>query len=142
MKKMFFNNIYKPSYSTFNIGIINGGESINVVPSFCNLKFDFRPVNQEAENFMFRKLNIYLLKLEKKENCSIEIKKLCEIPPLFNKKISKNKCFPATTEGGYYDKIGISTIICGPGSIKLAHKENEFVTTKQLEMCLEFLEKL
>ena len=47
------------------------------------------------------------------------------------------------SEGGIFEKQGnIPSIICGPGSIKQAHKANEFIEISQIEECLEFLEKL
>lgn len=47
------------------------------------------------------------------------------------------------SEGGVFEKQGnIPSIICGPGSIKQAHKPNEFIEISQIEECLEFLDAL
>ena len=46
------------------------------------------------------------------------------------------------TEAGIFDKLGIQTIVCGPGSIKQAHKPDEFVTIQQLKKCEKFLTKM
>jgi acetylornithine deacetylase len=46
------------------------------------------------------------------------------------------------TEAGLFQKIGIPTIVCGPGDIGNAHKPNEFVTLDQMARCEQFLRKL
>jgi acetylornithine deacetylase len=44
------------------------------------------------------------------------------------------------TEAGLFQEIGISTVVCGPGSIEQAHKTDEFVTLDQIKKCLVLLE--
>ena len=46
------------------------------------------------------------------------------------------------TEAGVFSDIGFQTIVCGPGSIKQAHKPNEYIEIKQLEKCHNFLLKI
>mgnify|MGYP003321532671 FL=1 len=41
---------------------------------------------------------------------------------------------------GLFQEIGISTVVCGPGSIEQAHKIDEFVTLDQIKKCLVLLE--
>jgi acetylornithine deacetylase len=49
---------------------------------------------------------------------------------------------PFGTEAGLFQAAGISSIICGPGSIAQAHKADEFIAVGQLAACLEMLDKL
>ena len=44
------------------------------------------------------------------------------------------------TEAGLFQEIGISTVVCGPGSIEQAHKIDEFVTLDQIKKCLVLFE--
>jgi acetylornithine deacetylase len=44
------------------------------------------------------------------------------------------------TEAGLFQEIGISTVVCGPGSIEQAHKVDEFIKLEELKKCLTFLE--
>ena len=44
------------------------------------------------------------------------------------------------TEAGLFQEIGISTVVCGPGSIDQAHKIDEFIKLDELKKCLQFLE--
>ena len=44
------------------------------------------------------------------------------------------------TEAGLFQNSGISTVICGPGSIEQAHKIDEFIELNEMKKCLKFLE--
>src|SRR5262249_36236175 len=46
------------------------------------------------------------------------------------------------TEGGLFQAAGIPSVVCGPGSIRQAHKADEFVELAQLEACMAFLRKV
>ena len=46
------------------------------------------------------------------------------------------------TEAGHFQRAGLPTIVCGPGSIEQAHVADEFLAVAQLEACLEFLRRL
>ena len=43
------------------------------------------------------------------------------------------------TEAGLFQEIGISTVVCGPGSIEQAHKVDEFIELNELKKCISFL---
>jgi len=43
------------------------------------------------------------------------------------------------TEAGLFQELGISTVVCGPGSIEQAHKIDEYVSFDQLKRCLKML---
>ena len=44
------------------------------------------------------------------------------------------------TEAGLFQEIGLSTVVCGPGSIEQAHKIDEFIKLDELKKCINFLE--
>ena len=44
------------------------------------------------------------------------------------------------TEAGLFQEIGISTVVCGPGSIDQAHKIDEFIILDELKKCLNLLD--
>ncbi len=46
------------------------------------------------------------------------------------------------TESGHFQRAGLPTIVCGPGSIDQAHKPDEYVEESQLAACLDFLDNL
>ena len=43
------------------------------------------------------------------------------------------------TEAGLFQELGISTVVCGPGSIEQAHKTDEYVSFNELKSCLKML---
>ena len=43
------------------------------------------------------------------------------------------------TEAGLFQEIGISTVVCGPGSIEQAHKIDEYIFLDELKKCLKLL---
>ena len=44
------------------------------------------------------------------------------------------------TEAGLFQEVGISTVVCGPGSIEQAHKVDEFIELSELKKCINFLD--
>ena len=44
------------------------------------------------------------------------------------------------TEAGLFQEIGISTVVCGPGSIEQAHKIDEFIVLDELKKCINLLD--
>jgi acetylornithine deacetylase len=46
------------------------------------------------------------------------------------------------TEAGLYQQAGIPAIVCGPGSIDVAHRPDEHVSIGQLDGCLDMLRRL
>ena len=113
----------------------------------------------ESELFI-SKIKKFLKKLEidmkkKFKNCSIKFEVKNNFPPLLTINSSNliSLCLQALktnstgavsfgTEAGIFNEIGFETIVCGPGSIKQAHKPNEFIEIKELNKCRKFLLKL
>jgi acetylornithine deacetylase len=46
------------------------------------------------------------------------------------------------TEAGLFQKMGVPTVICGPGDIAEAHRPNEFVALDQLAQCESFMDRI
>ena len=46
------------------------------------------------------------------------------------------------TEAGIFKQAGISTVVCGPGSINQAHQPDEYVSLEQLARCEAFMRGL
>ena len=46
------------------------------------------------------------------------------------------------TEAGLFQKMGVPSVICGPGDITEAHRPNEFVALAQLAQCEKFIERI
>jgi acetylornithine deacetylase len=151
---------FDPPYTTVGIGRIEGGTVVNIVPRECRLSWELRPlpgVDAEA---------IYARALAKAAEIDEAMKR--EAPDAFFR-IGKYAWIPACrpeanglaqklaleltganatatvsfgTEAGQFQEAGISTVICGPGDIAVAHKTDEYTTRDQLAQCETFLLKL
>jgi acetylornithine deacetylase len=151
-------SIFTPAYSTLSIGGIFGGIAHNVIADKCHVNWETRPVNKEDGIFLNSEIDKYadglLLEMKKKyPNASIKKKIIGEIIGFHRVNDSKACEFVSSitgdnsrevvsfgTEAGLFQEIGISTVVCGPGSIEQAHKIDEFIELSEIKKCLAFLE--
>jgi len=154
------NKRFDPPFPTLNIGKISGGIAVNIVPKSCMIEFEIRDTPELDIDKLLKKINNFLKNVEKKmkklnKSCSVKLKKNNDFPPLRteeNKEIIKlvlgnlKTNYLGTvsfgTEAGVFDKVSFQTVVCGPGSIKQAHKPNEFITIEQIHKCKKFLTKI
>ncbi len=152
------NSIFNPPYSTLSIGGVFGGIAHNVIADKCQVNWETRPVNKEDGIFLNSKIDEYanelLSEMQKKyPNALIKKKIIGEIIGFNRIKDSKACEFVSSitgnnnrevvsfgTEAGLFQEIGISTVVCGPGSIEQAHKIDEFIELSEIKKCLFFLE--
>ena len=153
------NSIFDPPYSTLQVGGIFGGIAHNVIADKCQVNWETRPVIKEDAIFLNSEIDKFtnetLLPEMKKVYSNSSIKKdiIGEIIGFDRLKNSEACEFVSSitgdnsravvsfgTEAGLFQEIGISTVVCGPGSIEQAHKIDEFVKLDELKKCLDFLE--
>ena len=152
-------SIFDPPHSTLSIGGVFGGIAHNVIADKCHVNWETRPVvkedgiflNQEIDKFAKEEL---LPKMKKVfSDASIEKNIIGEIVG-FDRKDKSDACELISnltgdnsrqvvsfgTEAGLFQEIGISTVVCGPGSIEQAHKIDEFIILDELKKCLNLLD--
>ena len=155
------NSVFTPPYSTLQIGRIKGGLARNVIADQCSVDWELRPVIPEDGEFVNKKIESYvnnvllpeMRKVYPKSNIKKEI--IGEIVGFTKEEKSEavNLICNLTgdnsrdvvsfgTEAGLFQELGISTVVCGPGSIEQAHKIDEFVSFEQLKKCLDLLIKI
>ena len=152
-------SIFDPPHSTLSIGGIFGGIAHNVIADKCHVNWETRPVVKEDAVFLNQELDKYanevLLPEMKKifPNSSIEKDIIGEIVG-FDREDKSEACELISsltgdnsrqvvsfgTEAGLFQEIGISTVVCGPGSIEQAHKIDEFIVLDELKKCLNLLD--
>ena len=155
------NSVFTPPYTTLQIGRIKGGLARNVIADQCVVDWELRPVVPEDGEFVNKSMDAYvkdiLLPEMKKVYTKADIKKeiIGEIIG-FNKEENSDAInlvcnltgdnsrdvVSFGTEAGLFQEIGISTVVCGPGSIEQAHKIDEYVSFDQLKRCLKMLADL
>ncbi len=151
--------IFDPPYTTLQIGGIKGGIARNVIADKCRVDWELRPVikkdgdfvNKEMDEFANRKL---LPEMKKVFPESVIKKEIIGEIIGFDRDVNSEACefisnltgdnskevVSFGTEAGLFQEIGISTVVCGPGSIEQAHKVDEFISLEQIKKCLSLLE--
>ena len=152
-------SIFDPAHSTLSIGGIFGGIAHNVIADKCQVNWETRPVVKEDAIFLNQELDKYandILLPEMKKvfpDASIEKDIIGEIVG-FDREQKSEACELISsltgdnsrqvvsfgTEAGLFQEIGISTVVCGPGSIEQAHKIDEFIILEELKKCLNLLD--
>ena len=152
-------SIFNPPHSTLSIGGVFGGIAHNVIADKCHVNWETRPVIKEDGIFLNQEIDKYanevLLPEMKKvfPNASIEKDIIGEIIG-FDREDKSDACELISsltgdnsrqvvsfgTEAGLFQEIGISTVVCGPGSIDQAHKIDEFIVLDELKKCLNLLD--
>jgi len=151
---------FDPPYTSFNIGTLNGGSAINIIPNHCAFSWEYRPLpDSDADEMIdrFTKFSDSVLG-DMQHNfpeASIKTETLSKAPPLVPQEgcpaeelvlrlTGQNATITAAyaTEGGLFQEAGIPAVICGPGSIEQAHRPNEFIEISQIDNCVAFVRAL
>ena len=155
------NCIFDPPYTTLQIGGISGGIARNVIADKCHVDWELRPVVKKDGEFVNNQMdefvNTSLLPEMKKIFPGSVIKKevigeIIGFDRIENSEASEfisnltgdnsKEVVSFGTEAGLFQEIGISTVVCGPGSIEQAHKIDEFITLEQIKKCLVLLDSI
>ncbi len=155
------NSIFNPPYTTLQIGRIKGGLARNVIADQCTVDWELRPVVFEDGVFVNKIMDDYvkntllpeMKKIYPKSNIKKEIigevvgfdkeEKSQAVNLICNLTGNNSKDVVSFgTEAGLFQELGISTVVCGPGSIEQAHKIDEYVSHEQLKECLKLLIKI
>ncbi len=152
-------SIFDPPFSTLQVGGIFGGIAHNVIADKCHVEWETRPVIKEDGIFLNQEIDKYanevlLPEMRKVFTNSKITKKIIGEVAGFNRVLNSEACeFVSSltgdnsrevvsfgTEAGLFQEIGISTVVCGPGSIDQAHKVDEFIELSELKKCVKFLD--
>ena len=155
------NSRFEPPWTTMNIGGIRGGVAHNVIVSKAEVDWEFRPVQKSDFDYMKSSIASYvdtmLLPAMRAvhPDARIDTQTIGEVDGLepMDENAIKDLVMELTganaadvvpfgTEAGLFQSMGLSAIVCGPGSIAQAHKADEYVALDQLEACLNMLDGL
>jgi len=149
------------AYTTVHTGVINGGTALNIVPQDCVFDFEFRNLPGDDPDALLREFEAHVCKVIEPEMHDVDpqsgfnIVKMSEIPALdtgaetevaaLAQELSGSGDIAKVsfgTEASQFQVAGVPTVVCGPGSIRQAHKPDEFVTLEQVARCEVFLRAL
>ena len=152
---------YDVAYTTLHVGKLTGGVQVNIVPNAAVIDFEIRSLAEDDPEALIaelrRRVTALLAPLRAEfPEAAIVIDRLWEYPGLGTAPDAGVVRFVQSltgangtikvdfgSEGGLFDaRLGIPTVICGPGSMAQGHKPDEFVTVAQLERCEAMLAAL
>ena len=147
-------------YSTLSTGVIHGGIAANVVPKDCVFQFDMRTLPNTQPEALYQEIREFAQNLTREmravdQDSGIDLEWLSQTVGLaaaetdaivqWAMQLSRNAQVGKVsygTEAGLFQKMGVPSVICGPGDIAQAHRPNEFVTLEQLAQCEKFVDRM
>ncbi|MCP5266713.1 MAG: acetylornithine deacetylase [Burkholderiaceae bacterium] len=148
-------------YTSLHVGTIAGGTAHNITASDCSFLFEIRALpgvsSQEVLGEIRHHAESVLLPAARRiaPNCAIEFEEVVDSPGLDergNHHLAETimpicGCLAPGrvsfgTEAGFLADIGVPTIVCGPGEIRVAHQPDEHVSLDQLDACDRFLAEI
>jgi acetylornithine deacetylase len=151
---------FDPPEATISVGTIAGGTARNVVAGSCSLDWEFRSVVRAEAQVMMERVGAFEQELlaqmrDQHPEAALVTETIGAVDGLESQRPSPAIDLVASllddvvvdvasfsTEAGLYQQAGIPAVVCGPGSIEVAHQPDEYVTIDQLEKCLTMLERL
>jgi acetylornithine deacetylase len=149
---------FRAPFSTVGIGPVHGGVAVNIVPDHCRLDVELRTVPAVDPDELMGRVRGLAAEVEaamraEHAGCEVTVDPLSSYPGLaptgagaeeratatLAQALDPAVASPATgaadfgTEGGLYARaLGIPVFVCGPGSMKDAHRADESVAIDQL----------
>ncbi len=152
---------FDPPYTTLHCGVIQGGTALNITAAECRILTDIRtipgetPREWQARYEAFIKNDVVPAMQSVSKDTGIIVNRLAYVPGLNPEKDGAAETLARqltgdnsingvvfASEAGQFQEAGISTVLCGPGSIEQAHQVDEFIDESQLQDCVAFLGRL
>ncbi|HEX3131369.1 MAG TPA: acetylornithine deacetylase [Thermoanaerobaculia bacterium] len=133
-----------------NVGTVQGGSAINVVPDRCVVEVGVRPLpGVESADLAER---IRRATLDSAAPFEPDVEVLSDSPPMLldeGSAIHRHLCalvgqnegvsVSFATDAGWLQRLGMDCAICGPGTIEVAHKPNESLPKNEFAAARELL---
>ena len=152
---------YDVPYTTLHVGVVRGGTVLNIVPARCDLEFEIRNLPEDDASKIVAGMRAdaaAIASAVKRDDVDvgIELEVTNEYPPLDTPADSEVVALVAAltgqherikvsfgSEGGLFsERLGVPTVVCGPGSIDQAHKPDEYIDRDQLHRCDAMMDAL
>lgn len=152
---------FEPKGASLTIGQVAGGEAANILARECAFLFDLRagagldPAAALAPFFALARRVDKEIKARAPEG-GVKVEPLADVPPLAPDPGGEAEAFVRTlagdngprraasfaSEAGQFQRAGVPTVLCGPGSIDQAHRPDEYLELAQLERGAAFMTRL
>lgn len=149
------NPLFKVPVPTLNFGHIHGGDNPNRICADCELHIDLRPLPGMELAELRDTLRQRVQRAIEGTGLEVACSPLFEGTPAMETPANSEivRCtesltgYSATavafgTEGPYFNRMGIDTVVLGPGDIDQAHRPDEYLEEARIEPTLDLLGKL
>ena len=139
---------------SLSVGIIEGGQAVNVVPDHCWIEIDRRTLPGETAQSVLEPIYSLLNDLKECEiqepHLSVAGMEVAEHAPIVDDltRAVHSICGEAiveaahyATDAGIYNSVGVPTVVFGPGNIAQAHTESEYIELHQLHQATAIIER-
>jgi acetylornithine deacetylase len=155
------NSPFDPPYTTFNVGVIEGGTAHNIVARDCRIVWQYRlmpgdhdhDIKDRLERFVADDLLPRMRAIH--PGARIVTEREIDLPGLVPEPNGEAEALAREltgangtsvvsfgTEAGLFQQAGMSAVVCGPGSIEQAHKPDEYISLDQYAQGGRFLDRL
>jgi acetylornithine deacetylase len=152
---------FDPPYATYHVGTIAGGTARNILARECTIGWEFRGLPGMKASEAMAEVDDFIaaqalprLRRHRREP-TVETMLDIDVPGLAAQagssaatlalrlaRANSTVAVSFATEAGHFQAAGVSTVVCGPGSIVQAHKPDEYVEAEQMAQCQGFLQRL
>ena len=152
---------YDVACTTLHAGKMKGGETLNIVPNLASFEYEVRYLPEEDPAPIVARIaqaaaSIVNAARSVHDAAAIRFSPGTAYPALntpvdsdavnfvrgLNGSNATGKITFGTEAGLFTSELGLASVVCGPGSIAVAHKPDEYVSEDQLAACDRFLERL
>ena len=152
--------VFDPPWTTVHVGQIAGGTAHNITAGDCRFGMDFRVVPGEnaadwKARFEAQAAGMDAALKARHPGAGVHLTPFFDVPPLVPEPegAAERLCRRLTgdnashvvsygTEAGHFQARGYSVVVCGPGSIDMAHQANEYISLEQMAAGEAFTERL
>jgi acetylornithine deacetylase len=136
---------FTPKGATLTIGIVHGGTAHNILARECSFVFDLRcpaPLDPQVllAGFFAEAAAMDKALKARAPEAGVVVEMHSSVPGFAPEPDGAAESF--ATEAGQFQRAGLSTVLCGPGSIEQAHQPDEFVEIAQMERGVDFMRRL
>jgi len=149
------NPMFQVEVPTLNLGYIHGGDNPNRICGQCELQIDLRPLPGMQLDELRSELSSRLRRLLHKSELRLEmVSSFDGIPAMetaaeaeivrASEALTGHPAGAAAfgTEAPYLNRLGMQTVILGPGDIEQAHQPDEFLALDRIQPMISILQRL
>ncbi len=154
-QQRYQNPNFEVQVPTLNLGCIHGGDNPNRICAQCELHFDLRPLPGMNMETLRQAILDQVRPVAERRALALEFEPLFDGVPPFETPADAElvrvcerltghsaQAVAFATEAPWLQKLGLETLVLGPGSIDQAHQPDEYLELSQLEPTVRILRGL